>query len=336
MKREINLKDDYRAYLKIREIIRDFKPDIVHTHASKPGAIGRLAAFHEKVPVVVHTFHGHVFHSYFGKAKTMFYKTIERYLASKSNSIIAISQSQADELSLEHTICSAEKIKIIPLGFDLGKFHDGKEAKRKAFREEYNLETNELVVCIVGRLVPVKNHAFLLDVIKTVNIKSKVNFRLFIVGDGEERTKIEAKARILGLSFSAEKKSKAQIIFTSWIKEVDFVYSGSDIVVLTSLNEGTPVSLIEAQAAGKPIVSTDVGGIHNIVLENETALLSAKTDVENFSNNLIRLLEDDELRKKMSEKGWDFVKENFHYTRLTQDMDNLYQNLLQISGNNQK
>ncbi len=333
MKREINPREDYEAYLKLREIIREFKPDIVHTHASKPGAIGRLAAIHENVPVIVHTFHGHVFHSYFGKLKTTFYKVIERYLAARSSRIIAISDGQAHELSKIHTICKPEKIQVVRLGFDLGKFNTDKEAKRLAFRTEWQLAEETVAIVIVGRLVPVKNHNFLIQAIRKLKELSSAKFQLFIVGDGEERTNIENFCTEAQLRFSATPNPESDVVFTSWIKDVDRVYAGGDVVVLTSLNEGTPVSLIEAQAAGKPIVSTNVGGIKNIVLENKTALLTSTTDIDLFAKHLKTLVEDKTLCQTMSESGWEHVKENYHYTRLVKDMDNLYQKLLSEAEN---
>src|SRR6185295_2272303 len=162
MQREINLSNDRIAYKKIKDIIRDFKPDIVHTHAAKAGTLGRLAADSLKVPVIVHTFHGHVFHSYFNPIKTKIFLNIERYLARKSTGIIAISEKQMYELSEIHRICSPGKIKVIPLGFDLDKFQEDIEMKRKSFRSKYFVDDNEIAIGIIGRLVPVKNHPLFL------------------------------------------------------------------------------------------------------------------------------------------------------------------------------
>lgn len=330
MKREINVKEDRAAYLKIKSIIKEFKPDIVHTHASKAGTLGRLAAFSMNVPVVVHTFHGHVFHSYFGKLKTEFYKNVERYLAMRSSKIIAISEKQKEELSQVHRICPAKKIEVIPLGFDLNKFNENKDENRKIFRNRYKISDHEIVVSIIGRIVPVKNHELFLRAIKNVKDRTKKRIRAFVVGDGEDRIKTENFALSLGLDISdwLQSGKVATVTFTSWIKEVELVTAGSDVIAMTSMNEGTPVSLIEAQAAGKPIVSTNVGGIENITIPGVTALLSDRFHVENFSSNLLKLIEDDELRSSMSMKGWEFVKENYHYNRLTTDMENLYSELL--------
>jgi glycosyltransferase involved in cell wall biosynthesis len=202
MKREINLLQDRIAYQKIKKIIREYKPDIVHTHASKAGTLGRLAAYNCNVPVIVHTFHGHVFHSYFGKLQTAFYKNIERYLAKKSSAIIAISNKQKNELSNEHHICPAEKIEVIPLGFNLSRFTEAQEEKRKKFRLDYNIANDEVAVGIIGRLVPVKNHKLFVEAIKYINEKSDKKVRAFIVGDGELKEEIIKMAKSTNLTIT--------------------------------------------------------------------------------------------------------------------------------------
>ncbi len=329
MKRLVSLKDDYLAYKKIKKIIQEFKPDIVHTHASKAGTLGRLAAHSCGVPIIIHTFHGHVFHSYFGKSKTTFYKNIERYLAKKSTAIIAISEIQKQELVNIHRICKSKKVVVIPLGFDLSKFQENKDEKRKAFRQKYKLDDDEIAISIIGRLVPVKNHTLFLEGLKIVSEKTTKKIRAFIVGDGEDRIKIESKANELNIPFvdGTQKNEKTLLTFTSWIKEIDIVLAGSDIIALTSFNEGTPVSLIEAQAANKPIITTNVGGIENVVLNNETALLCENNNIEEFASQLLKIIENDNLRSSLSEKGWEHVKKQFHFTRLVNDMEKLYKEL---------
>jgi len=333
MKREINLKDDRIAYLKLKKLITEFKPDIVHTHASKAGTLGRLAADACNIPIILHTFHGHVFHSYFGKTKTFVYKNIERYLATKSTRIIAISELQKTELTRIHHICSPEKVEVIPLGFDLQRFRDDRENKRMDFRKTYGLEDQELAVMIMGRLVPVKNHRLFLEAIKYVKSNSKRRVRGVIVGDGELRGQIESWANELGLTFSTPEQplNASDLIFTSWIHRADWAFAGADIVALSSFNEGTPVSLIEAQAAGIPIVSTNTGGIENVVIPGVTASLAAKNNDADFCKKMLELTQNDALRLQMSRAGWEHVRTTFHYTRLVDDMKNLYHRLL--SGN---
>jgi glycosyltransferase involved in cell wall biosynthesis len=329
MRRSINFRDDRAAYLKIKKLIQDYRPDIVHTHASKAGTLGRLAASACKVPVVVHTFHGHVFHSYFGKAQTEFYKRIERYLAKRSTAIVAISEKQKYELATEHRICSEDKITVVPLGFDLHRFHDNSGSLRRAFRNEWKLRDDEVALVILGRLVPVKNHSLFLQALRQVMELRKQPVRAFVVGDGELRTTLEAEARALGFSVAVSADdAPADITFTSWIRDAERVLAGAEIVCLSSWNEGTPVSLIEAQAAGKPVVSTRVGGVENVVNENVTGLLSATGDAEGFAGNLLRLVNEPSLRTAMGISGRPYVEERYHYTRLVNDMAALYRNLL--------
>lgn len=330
MVREIDPKRDIEAYKRLVKLIKDYKPDVVHTHASKAGALGRLAAHNCNVPVIVHTFHGHVFHSYFGKAKTLFYKKVERYMANKSSAIIAISDQQKYELTGIHKICAPDKTHVIPLGFDLSRFRDGIETKRADFRKTYNLSDDEIAIGIVGRLVPIKNHRMFLDALNTALKGTTKKVRAFIIGDGEESQAIREYAKQLGFAIALpdNQTEKATLTFTSWIKNVDWAYAGLDIVALTSLNEGTPVSLIEAQATDKPIVSTKVGGVEDVVAEGKTALLCDSGDAKTFAQHLLQLIENEELRTQMSSNGWAHVRERYHYERLVKDMRDLYLQLL--------
>ncbi|MFN3555852.1 MAG: glycosyltransferase [Bacteroidales bacterium] len=330
MHREISPRSDYQAFRKIQQLIRDFKPDIVHTHASKAGALGRHAALSMKVPVVVHTFHGHVFDSYFGQWKTSFYKGIERFLARRSSRIIAISESQKFDLTSRYRICEPEKVSVIPLGFDLSRFRQERELKRSWFRQRYQIADDEIAIGIVGRLVPVKNHSMFLEAICKLRQECPRKIRAFIIGDGESCELIKQKASMLNLEFvnGVSDFRPAPLTFTSWITEMDQVNAGLDIVALTSLNEGTPVSLIEAQAAGTPVVTTRVGGIENVVVPNVTALLVEKNDVDDFAFKLRQLAENDQMRQSFAAHGWDQVGEKYHYTRLVRDMEMLYHELL--------
>lgn len=330
MGRSLNPASDYFAYKELRKLIRNFKPDIVHTHAAKPGALGRLAASAEKVPAIVHTFHGHVFHSYFNSAKSRFFINTERYLAKKSDAIIAISEQQKKELVQDFKIAPEEKFKIVPLGFDLDRFQTAQEEKRKKFRTEFSVADDEIAIGIIGRLVPVKNHYLFMKAIKHVFDNTGKKVKAFIIGDGETRPDLENVANEVGIKFSTEKDAvhRHPLVFTSWRSDVDVINAGLDIISLTSFNEGTPVSLIEAQAANKPIVSTRVGGIADIVIEGETALLADVQQTELFSDHLLTLVQNDELRKNMGERSHEHVMTRFSYQRLVNDMDELYIELL--------
>jgi glycosyltransferase involved in cell wall biosynthesis len=344
MRRDIAPWRDRTAYRRVKKLIKDFDPDIVHTHAAKAGAVGRMAASELGVKVIVHTFHGHVFHSYFGQLRTAMYKNIERYLARRSTRIVAISEKQKHELVEEHRICADNKVSVIPLGFDLSKFQDDLESKRKLFRRVYGVADDEIAVGIVGRLVPVKNHDLFLQSLKHLSERTGKKVRAFIVGDGEERQRLEQVTRDLGLTLASGPffnghgfghgvngkpcVERAQVTFTSWIKEVDVVNAGLDIVALTSNNEGTPVTLIEAQAANRPVVSTKVGGIENVILPGRTGLLSPPGDAIQLGDNLLRVVEDDLLRRQLGQCGWDHVRERYHYSRLVVDTERLYRELL--------
>lgn len=321
MQRLPNWKSDRAAYRRIKEIIEEFKPDIVHTHAAKAGALGRRAAKAAGVKVIVHTFHGHVFHSYFGAVKTKLFQLIERRLASSSTGIIAISELQKKELSDTYRICKPEKIKVIPLGFDLEPFQQKRISERHKIRAKYNLSEDEVAVAIVGRLAPVKNHTLFLDVVQELAQKG-IRARYFIVGDGSEREHIETRVAELKAQFGI------QIEMTSWITDIAEFNAGMDIICLTSNNEGTPVSLIEAQACSIPVISTDVGGVRDIVIDGETGYVIEKNNMLKFAEKLGILISDKENREKMSQNGWNHVREKFHYNRLTKDMKKYYWSLL--------
>ena len=322
MKRQPSFFQDRAAYKKLKNIMAEFKPDIVHTHASKAGALGRRAANSLGIPVVLHTFHGHVFHSYFGTFKTKIYKSIERRLASKSSGIIAISEIQKKELSQLHNICEESKIKVIPLGFDLSRFNAAKNEFRESTRVEFGIQENEVAVAIVGRLVPVKNHLLFINAIGNLIKDLTVPVKVFIVGDGSERNNIEEAIK------SLPKSPLLKIELTSWIQDIAKFNAGMDLICLTSNNEGTPVSLIEAQAANIPVITTDVGGVRDIVLEGETGFIVPKNDVASYSDKLRLLIEDENLRKKMSQNGWTFVEHKFHYTTLVKNMEEYYHSLI--------
>mgnify|MGYP001402539613 FL=1 len=270
--------------------------------------------------------------SYFGTIKTNFYKNIERTLALKTDKIIAISNRQKIELWKKHRICSADRIAVVPLGFELEKFQQNQEEKRKVFRQKFNLEDDEVAIGIIGRLAPIKNHSLFIDAFHQLQQQTTQKVRAFIIGDGEEAEYLKKYAKDLNIILSNGQENyikNTQLHFTSWIKNIDEVNAGLDIVALSSNNEGTPVSLIEAQAAGKPIVSTKVGGISNIVKTNKTAFLVPAEDRKQFTDGLLKLTENKQLRDEMGTQGWQFVNKKFHYKRLVDDIRKLYDELLE-------
>jgi len=216
------------------------------------------------------------------------------------------------------------------LGFDLERFQHDYCEKRQDFRELFHIEKDTIAIGIVGRLVDIKNHDLFLRAFAQVKTHSDKKIQAYIIGDGELREKLTLLCHKLGLSTSSAPgiEAEADVNFTSWIKNIDWAFAGLDIAALTSRNEGTPVSLIEAQAANTPIVTTNVGGIENVVIPDKTALLAKNGNLAEFSDALLRLVKDDNLRKNMESEGWPFVKEKFNYTRLVDNMKDLYNQLL--------
>lgn len=321
MKRTPSFSSDKKAYKKLKEIIEEYQPDIVHTHSAKAGALGRRAAKACGVPIIVHTFHGHVFHSYFGNFQSKIFQFLERRLARISTGIIAISPLQKEELAHTYHICSAEKIKVIPLGIDLSKFEINKEQNRASTRSKYNLE-DKVAVAIIGRLAPIKNHSLFLNVIESL-CERGIFANYFIVGDGQEKNAIFARAEQL------KERYNVSIEMTGWVKNIGGFNAGMDVICLTSDNEGTPVSLIEAQANNLPVVTTDVGGVRDIVQDGETGFIVPPKNVNQFAEKLGFLIENQEIRQKMSQNGWNYVKEKFHYTTLVKNMEEYYLELIE-------
>jgi len=318
--REISLIKDIKAFIAIFLLLRREKPDIVHTHTAKAGALGRLAAFCAGVPVKVHTFHGHVFDGYFNPVRVKAFLAIERILALFTDRVIAISPRIKDEIVNTLKVVKASKCVVVSLGFDLDKFLTCEE-KRGAFRKELGIPQGILLIGIVGRLVPIKNHTMFLDVAKKIiDKKSGVHIKFVIIGDGERAGDLK--------KYVQEKGLKDDVIFTGWKKDLASVYADLDVVALTSQNEGTPVSLIEAMACAKPVVSTDVGGVSDVITHGENGFLVGSGDVESFSDKVADLLMDREKRALFGTRGRDAVKVRYSKDRLVNDIDALYVNCL--------
>jgi glycosyltransferase involved in cell wall biosynthesis len=328
--RSVYLWKDLLSYFQIKKIIKEFKPHIVHTHGAKPGVLGRIAAWRLNVPVILHTFHGHIFHSYFSVLTTKLIISIERALAKISTAIIAINQTLEKELKTNYHIAPAEKIKLVKLGIDTNQFEDADGIKRKHFRTEFKLNDETIALGIIGRLVPVKNHLLFLEMIQQLLKSHQQNtVKFFIIGDGPEKNNLIHHLQIQHISFTqngSSYQSSASVIFTSWRKDMDVVYAGLDIVALTSLNEGTPVSIMEAMASGKPIVSTNAGGISEIIMQNETGFIS--NNLEELVKGTLQFIQSENNRKQVGEKARQFAKQNLSKVYEVQILKNLYHNLL--------
>ncbi len=338
--REISLLNDLKGFMALRKIIKCFKPHIIHTHTAKAGTLGRLAALSVNLFLrpadrikIVHTFHGHVFHSYFTRVKTLFFINIERILARFTDKIIVLSFSQKNDICRRFRVAEEKKVSVVPLGFGLAKFRK-RDKTRTILRQRFLPPGSEKVffVGIIGRLVPVKNHRLLIEALKTLKEKTKLGlFKFLIVGDGELRQELSAQAETLGVSES--------VIFAGWQRDMPSVYSALDAVVLTSKNEGTPVALIEAMAASRPVVATDVGGVGDLLGERralpshgfelaEHGIIVPPGNAEALADALFFLLENRELCDQWVDNSLKFVFEKYSLDRLLEDIDALYRDLL--------
>ncbi len=316
---------DFKAYLELRKVLRRFKPDIVHTHTAKAGLLGRLAASAEHVPVLVHTYHGLMFHGYYNATISGLIVRLERFLARKTTRIIALSPMQKQQLVSEYKICEGEKVTVVPLGIDLKSFAEDRDKKRSNFRRKYLLNDDEVAVGIVGRIVPVKNHGLFLEVAHNI-LHGGLKARFFIIGDGNLRRKLQQTCAEMKLNFTffPERPIAADITFTSWITEVDKAMAGLDVIALTSFNEGTPVSLMEAQASGKPVVATRAGGIDDIVQNGVTGFTVDQGNLQEFCEKLRLLIMQQPLRQSMGQAGERLAIERFRKERQVADLNKLY------------
>lgn len=335
MHRAIRPWSDWQGYREIKALIREFKPDIVHTHSSKAGALGRLAASHMGVRAIIHTFHGHPFHSYFGPLKTRFFLEVERYLANKSHAIVAISPTQKRELAETYRLCPTEKIVVVPNGFDLSRFASEREKRRTEFRRALSLPDGDAAIGIIGRFAPIKNHSLFLKAFSKIK-REGVKAKAVLIGGGPEKDACIQTAKGLGLNVVAvdyeagfdPPATHYDAIFLHWVKKVETVLPGLDIVALSSLNEGTPATLIEAQASGVAVVSTRVGGVEDSVAPGFHPFLTPSGDVEAFARSLSTLVKEANVRNRLVREGEAFVRTTFSYERLIKDMSALYRRLL--------
>ncbi len=330
LRRKISFLNDPIAFIKIYKIIQREAPDIIHTHTAKAGTLGRLGGIcynllHRRKKIkLVHTFHGHIFSGYFNKFSTRLFILIERFLARFTCKIISLSTSLKNDL-VSRGICAAAKIEVLTLGLELDRF----------LNIPLRINKDVFHIGIIGRLVPVKNHRLFLEAAaEVIRSNPRINLRFKIIGDGESRGGLKEYADKLGLS--------SQIDFLGWQTALTEVYSELDIVALTSLNEGTPVSLIEAMASARSVIATAVGGVRDLLGKEcmcgiipdgnfrilERGIIVRPQDPVSFAKGLILLLSHAELREDLARRARDFVQERFTKDRLVRDIENLYQSIL--------
>ena len=312
--------DDLRALISLRRIIGRDRPRVLHTHTAKAGTLGRLAAltrWRARPDLIVHTFHGHVLSGYFSRPKAAFFTWIERVLARRTDVLIAVSEEVKRDL-VGLGVAPAERITVVHLGFDLAPFltATGDSDARDAMRRRLGVDTASPLVTLVARLVPIKRVDLFLDAAARIATRCP-DVRFAVAGDGELRDELHARAASLGLG--------DRIVWPGFVSEMPALNAASDVVALCSDNEGTPVSLIEALAAGRPVVSTDVGGVATVVAHERTGLLVPPDDPDSLAGAITRLLDDPQLAQRLGDAGAADVHARFSLDRLVADIVRIYE-----------
>ncbi|HUF48536.1 MAG TPA: glycosyltransferase [Vicinamibacterales bacterium] len=317
--REISPWRDARALGDLGRLLRQIQPHIVHTHTAKAGMLGRMAARRAGVPIVVHTFHGHVFDGYFSPLKTAAFVRIERMLARRTTRLVTVSEEVRRQI-LARGIGRADRFDVIRLGLDLSSFVRSEE-RRGELRRELGLPGEAETVGIVARLVPIKAHEVFLDVAARL-AAARPRAVFIIAGDGERRSELDAAAHARGLD--------DRVHFLGWRSDLDRIYADLDVVMLTSKNEGSPVALIEAMAAGRPVVATRAGGVEELV--GEAGLLADVGDAATLARHAATRLDDRARAGELGARARARVVPAYSHERLVADVDRLYTRLLADAG----
>lgn len=348
MSREISAKDALTIW-KLYKLFRRERPDIVHTHTAKAGTVGRVAGLFYRwlTPGLffgspracrfVHTYHGHIFHGYYGPLKTRIFLLIEKALAKLiTDRIVVLSEQQRREINGEFGIGRAEQFRVIPLGLDTTAFAHWRE-RGQSFREELGLKPGDILVGIVGRLTEIKNHELFLDVAAEYEDRFSKNHpntrvRFVVIGDGSLRKQLEVRMHAAGLA--------EEVTFVGGRRDMEEIYPALDIVALTSRNEGTPLTLIEAMFNARPVISTAVGGVVDLLGESDSedpdapfvlcqrGISVRSPDPVAFADGLSQLVDDAKLRREIGERGLQFVASHHSKERLVDDVRALYADLL--------
>ena len=317
LKRKINPLDEIKALIKLYNLFRRERFDIVHTHTAKAGVLGRLAAKLAKVPNVIHTTHGHNFYGYFNPIASKVVVHLERWLAGYTDKILSLTELEKEDL-IAYKVSQADKISVINSGLEMEKFTNaGVDGMKK--RSDFRLAEDEVLVGMIGRLEPIKGPGYFVEAAKIVldNVK-KVRF--LVAGEGSLKEKLEAQTRELNIA--------DKFIFTGWSEDIPQILKILDLLVLPSLNEAVGRILLEAGACGVPVVATKVGGIPEVVKDDQTGLLVPPRDPAALASGIIKLLKDENKRKTAGKEASRWVDEKFSAQRMVQSISHLYRELM--------
>ncbi len=323
--RSISPISDFRAFSQLLRTIFREAPDVVHTHTAKAGTLGRLAALaynatrpRRRRCVIVHTFHGHVLSGYFSALGNALVRVAERALASRTDRIVAISARQREDLVSRFRVAPDQRTVVVPLGLDLQTLLEQMPGAPN-LRRDLRIDDDAVVVGYVGRFVAIKNIALLVNAFAAA-LRQYANMYLLLAGDGPLRSDLESLARERGV--------EARVRFLGWTENLAAFYATLDVCALTSVNEGTPVALIEAMAAARTVIATAVGGVPDVVDDGRTGVLVEPNNTAAFAEALAHLAGDPVARSSMAEAGRREVERRFSAERLVDDMDRLYRGAL--------
>jgi glycosyltransferase involved in cell wall biosynthesis len=314
LQRDVSATTDLTTVYALRRLLRDRRPDVLHTHTAKAGTTGRTAALlagRARPRVVVHTFHGHVLSGYFDPMRERVFRLVERGLARSSGRLIAVSDEVRRDLVAFH-VARAEKIAVVPYGFDLDSRVRSDPETRSRKRSELGVDEGAFVIGWAGRLTAIKQPLDLIRVAAQVD-----GSRLVLAGDGELRAATEALADELHI--------RDRVRLLGYVDDMGDVYAAFDALLLTSLNEGTPVVAIEAQAAGVPVVATDAGGTRTVVADGETGFLAPIGDIDALAERLRAIRDDAGLRERLAARGRTRMREVFSVERMVDDVERVYE-----------
>jgi glycosyltransferase involved in cell wall biosynthesis len=323
--REISPLRDLMATVRLARLIRRERPQILHTHTAKAGTVGRVAALlagSRRPPIVVHTFHGHVLRGYFGPFRSLFFRLLERWLAARTTALVAVSPQVRDDL-VALRVARRERFVVIRLGIELEERVAAEHDGRLESRRYLGIPDDRFAVGWIGRMTAVKRTDDVLLAFKRLR-DSGVDACLCMVGDGPDREQLERRAHELGVV--------RDTLFLGYQEDVAPFYAAFDALVLPSGNEGTPVSAIEALAAGRPVVATRVGGVPDVVRDGEDGFLVEAGATDELADRLARLARDPSLREQMGKEGRARVLPRYAVDRLVEDVDRLYRALLSAGG----
>lgn len=317
MSRDIRLWNDFISIIKVFRALKAIRPEIVHTHTSKAGVVGRVAALLAGTKVNIYSFHGHRFIGYFSKWKSKLFVLIERILARWTDRIIVPTTNLRDELVLDYEIAAQEKFRIIPYGLDVGRFAKS-EQSRGALRHDLGVPSDTLLIGSVGRLVGVKNYILFLNAIADLKEHVGVDFakvRFVIAGDGIQRLELESLSKQLGIS--------NDVIFLGALKDLAPLYAALDVFIITSITEGVPITLLEAMAAGKAIISTGVGGIPEIAKDSGVLLIQSN-DRKALVGTMKSLIRDKLRREECGRRSLEKARRDFGIEHIANNYADLY------------